>query len=86
MRTARSRTNDWSLWLHLTFILGMLICLGSLTSRNRDLMEAHRESQRTIEAILNRNAIADREHALIEREIQAMERLRDTPGTKVEPR
>jgi hypothetical protein len=65
---------DWSFWLYLGFMLVMLASVGLLSSRHRDLMGAHRRCLRALETMLSRNAVADQEQRLLEREIEVLER------------
>jgi hypothetical protein len=86
MRAVKAMVRDWSFWLYLGFLLLMLTGVGLQSSQHRDLMEVHRHCLRTLEAASSRNAIADQEHRLMKREIQALERRDETPRTKGESR
>jgi hypothetical protein len=86
MRAAKAMMRDWSFWLYLGLMLVMLASVGLLSSQHRELMDAHHHCLRSLETVLSRSAIADQEHRLMEREIQALERREEAPRTTGETR
>jgi|SRR5277367_6039558 Fic family protein len=80
MKAVRVMVHDWAFWCYMGLAIVTICFVAMLAHRNNrqysKMMEAHEHAQKTMDAIISHNQSADREHRMIERELQILESQR----------
>ena len=67
MKAVRVMVHDWAFWCYMVLAVVTICFVAMLAHRNNrqysNMMEAHENNQKTMDAIISRNQSADREQA-----------------------